>query len=789
MTSFGDNSQDWLDDELRQVPVPEGLLGRLRELAHGHDDQLDAALRHVKMPKGLLLRLREIPVYADATLDAALCNVETPPNLLADLAAIAAAPEESLTFARLDEQLRDVPVPAGLTDRLVQVAEWQPGWSDTAPVPQGAERRQPAALESDEVAPLGPAAAAQGLHHAFRWVAGLAACAIVGVGITYVALQRLNAPPIAHFPVPGPSDLLVENNAGNPQNAVPATPVTHEEIERLAKDLTSAPAGGPRNWLEPPRIVLDQESLALLDKAAQRMAGLRAAFDPAPTEQEVLGGPGDVESQPRLVAALQAKGMVPAWKDADLLLFQIAHKVHPAVRLSSGMTPPAAGTLLSSPVPLITDTASFDSACGLMARPIRSNDARSQIRQRLAAETRPEEFLAALDYGFASPVPGTLALKAAGGVSPFADRPLKLLQIAVLAGQLPQQPRGPTHLTVAIDTGSLSSDGADLRAIKRALNDLIGQMLPGDQMSLVLCGDKPQVLVADAGPNEAATLQTAVNQLRPSRTVDVAEGLQLARADVRRATKPTGGLRRMILLTGGQIEMLDQTERQLETRLKRTAAGGTALWIIDVGASDGDRRLLDRLAAAGSGRVVRAEGPAQITSTLREALSNRPQELARGARLTVTFNPRSVASYRLIGHEATSTLGVVSAPIEVPLQAGDVCTGLFEIELRPGNESLIATAELTWNDRQRSGVQRLTEQVNRWQLSDTLASTPQSAKKAAVAAEAAELLRRSYFAPSATHSWARLRRVAAEMQSAELGEPTFQRLMTLVERAQQAGMR
>jgi len=59
---FSDSHSDAsLDDRLRDVPVPEGLLERLRSVAAFDDAELDIHLRRVAVPFGLLDRLRRVP--------------------------------------------------------------------------------------------------------------------------------------------------------------------------------------------------------------------------------------------------------------------------------------------------------------------------------------------------------------------------------------------------------------------------------------------------------------------------------------------------------------------------------------------------------------------------------------------------------------------------------------------------------------------------------------------------------------------------------------------------------
>ena len=53
-------SDRWISAQLRQVPLPEGLLERLRAVAQQSDGELDALLSDVAVPDGLVARLREI---------------------------------------------------------------------------------------------------------------------------------------------------------------------------------------------------------------------------------------------------------------------------------------------------------------------------------------------------------------------------------------------------------------------------------------------------------------------------------------------------------------------------------------------------------------------------------------------------------------------------------------------------------------------------------------------------------------------------------------------------------
>ena len=65
---------------MRQVPTPDGLLDRLRGIAALTDVELDDRLREVPLPAGLTKRLQQL--VADEALDDRLRDVPLPASVL-----------------------------------------------------------------------------------------------------------------------------------------------------------------------------------------------------------------------------------------------------------------------------------------------------------------------------------------------------------------------------------------------------------------------------------------------------------------------------------------------------------------------------------------------------------------------------------------------------------------------------------------------------------------------------------------------------------------------------------
>ena len=132
-----------------------------------------------------------------------------------------------------------------------------------------------------------------------------------------------------------------------------------------------------------------------------------------------------------------------------------------------------------------------------------------------------------------------------------------------------------------------------------------------------------------------------------------------------------------------------------------------------------------------------------MTRSLLEALSGREATIARDARLKLHFNPKTVAAYRLIGHEANPLADLTPAAVDAEFAAGEAAAVLVELWFQPGDGNDVGYAELTWHDPAGGPEQRLRQRISRVQFAPTLAEAPLPLVQAALAAEVGEVLRDS----------------------------------------------
>jgi hypothetical protein len=157
-----------------------------------------------------------------------------------------------------------------------------------------------------------------------------------------------------------------------------------------------------------------------------------------------------------------------------------------------------------------------------------------------------------------------------------------------------------------------------------------------------------------------------------------------------------------------------------------------------------------------------------------------PRVVARGATLTVTFNPRVVQAYRLVGHATTTLTGPAAAVTKVDLAAGAELAGLFELWLKPTGGDDVATAELVWNDPAGNAQRRMTGRVGRPQFAKSFAESAASLQAVALAAETARALR-SHAAPG--RGLGRVLDLAAQVRPELRKQQAFGQLLQFVAQA------
>ena len=741
MSSPSDNPKRWLEEELRDVPVPEGLRARLKGIAAATDEELDIALRSVSLPVGLAAQLKSIP--ADAALDRRLKDIPVPASLSKRLHEIAAWTDDEI-----DTQLSDVEVPANLSANLRAVAQTDINTRRT--------RRQ-----------------------MVQWV--LAASLLITVSLAYMAAAGNMV--MAMFqgkPVETELELLVASNDAIEMEWIfdegPSLQVL--EVEEVVRS---------RQFLDEPVPVIAQWEVnfdLLVEPITD--SGMLAEIDQlfTPGSSDYVNPLTDIFLAKHDFLATPVVDTVPVLETIDALpLRGITPPLVPAAKFQSliveGKSPlvsPAAHRLLSTArVPLSCSTLGYDLAW------------RDLLAGRVpdAYVLRTEDFLAGLNYDFELPRESALGLRTTAGPAPFADGDLSLLQIGVPASAVQQNNRPPVQMTIAIDGSVSMTKAGQFAQLRRVLSQLDAVLGPEDRISVVLLGEDTEVLLEDATREAWPQLALLLDSLPARNSSNLAGGLREA-ALVARRVADGEHRQRLVLISDGLREATPAVMEQLSSMAADLAMADMPVDVMQVLPLQASIDTgLRTLAQAGEGRLYPAESAEAIRSALVELVAGPNQVVARGAKLSIEFLPAVVAEYRLVGHEPNGSGGLLGGPLEVNLYAGQTATALFEVKLKPTGGDEVATAVLTWTDAQTGKQQTLRQKISRLQFATSVLESPVSLQRAAVAAQAAEVLRLSRSSSARTSGLRRLAQHANQLPTHTRRDPAFKQMLSLIDVALQ----
>jgi Ca-activated chloride channel family protein len=405
-------------------------------------------------------------------------------------------------------------------------------------------------------------------------------------------------------------------------------------------------------------------------------------------------------------------------------------------------------------------------------------------------EIRVEEFLAAQDYALPKAPAGGLALHVAGSESPWSGGNPRaarhLVQLVVQAASFDHATRYPNRLIVAVDASSQMRRDARMDAVRRALLKLADHMNDRDRVTLVRFAEQPVVLAKNATARQLTGLVASGGLSNPTGAANMAGAIHAAWETARDTT--TLEPRQVVVLSGDRGNFDAAALARSVEQLRELADMNIPWRVVRLAAHEKDAHW-PQLAETARGKVASARSPAEVYDALLEALVNSPTVVAQDVSLTVTFNPKVVSGYRLIGHEARTLTGLSTEPVTIDLRADQTPLCLYEITLQPAMENktnpneAACAVDIHWRHPPTNQPLRIARPILRKQVSGSFSQGPAWFQEAAIAAKAAEVLRGSYYAPT-SRGLGQVLDVAKEVDPHLAAEPDFQQLVDLLKKVE-----
>jgi Ca-activated chloride channel family protein len=405
------------------------------------------------------------------------------------------------------------------------------------------------------------------------------------------------------------------------------------------------------------------------------------------------------------------------------------------------------------------DTASFGYARALLAEGGRPSPDR----------VRPEEFVNAFRQDYPEPAGNGFTVTMDGArqpeehhAAPAGD--VRLLRVGLQTRAEDPATRPDVVLTVVVDvSGSMGGPGK-LDLVRQALHALVDSARPTDALALVTFADEARVVLPTTPLSERGRLHEAVDQLRASGSTGLEDGLVTGYRTAHEGFRP-GATNRVVLLSDGIANVGATDATSILERVREEAAERITLLGVAVGRDYADA-MMERLADRGDGMVVYVAEADQARHAFVETLPAAQPLRALDAKVQVTFDPRSVAGYRLVGYDDRRLASEEFRDDRVDggeVLAGHSVTALYLVRLRPGAGGQVAHTQLRWQDPSTHEARETGADVAVPDLGSPLAQSPPRLQVSYAAAFLAERLRGSpYGSQVPGDSLARLAEAAAD---------------------------
>jgi Ca-activated chloride channel homolog len=361
-----------------------------------------------------------------------------------------------------------------------------------------------------------------------------------------------------------------------------------------------------------------------------------------------------------------------------------------------------------------------------------------------ADAVRVEEMVNYFTYSYPEPVHGapfSVTTEVAG--APWAPDH-RLMRIGIRGTSVPPWEMKPCNLVFLIDTSGSMDEPDRLPLLIKAFRLLVEQLRAEDRVALVVYAGSAGLVLPSTSGADKARIFAALEQLDADGSTAGAEGIALA-YQVAKQNFIEGGVNRVILATDGDFNVGIDNVEELQKFIEEKRKDDIELSVIGVGEGNRKDATMETLADKGNGNYAYVDSLLEARKVFVDQIGGTLVTIAKDVKLQIEFDPRQVASYRLIGYENRMLEDKDfddDAKDAGELGSGHTVTALYELVPAAGaSHGAVATLKLRYKPPHAWLSRLMSVQVNdagrtAWEASDDL-------KFAASVAELGMLLRNS----------------------------------------------
>nr|WSX53175.1 von Willebrand factor type A domain-containing protein [Streptomyces sp. NBC_00974] len=323
------------------------------------------------------------------------------------------------------------------------------------------------------------------------------------------------------------------------------------------------------------------------------------------------------------------------------------------------------------------------------------------------ATVRPEEFVNSFRQDYQEPDGDGFSVTVDGARTNDPDWALVRVGLATRSadggagGEGGESRRPPAALTFVVDVSGSMAEPGRLDLVRTSMNLMTDQLREDDSVAVVTFSGKARTrLPMTRLEGHREQIHEVVDGLRTADSTNVEAGVTRGYDVAVEALRP-GATNRVVLLSDA---LANTGATSADAVLKRIAEArtehGITLFGVGVGSEYNDA-FMEQLADRGDGHTAYISDAEGARKVFCDDLPAQVRLRARDAKAQVSFEPRNVERFRLIGYDDRRVADDAFRDDTVDggeVGSGHTVTALYAVRLRPGAAGHLATATVRWLD-------------------------------------------------------------------------------------------
>lgn len=299
-----------------------------------------------------------------------------------------------------------------------------------------------------------------------------------------------------------------------------------------------------------------------------------------------------------------------------------------------------------------------------------------------------EEMVNYFKYDYEAPTDDDLAISSEIMTCPW-NQNNKIISIGVKAKELEYLSSKENNLIFLLDVSGSMDSPNKLPLMQSAFKLFVETLNDNDTISIVTYASGTRVVLEGAKGFEKQRIVNIIEDLSASGSTAGAGGIQLAYQMAQKYFIPEGN-NRVILGTDGDFNVGISSINNLKAFISEKRETGVYLSVLGFGYGNLQDSKLSTLAQSGNGNYAYIDTITEAKKVLVEEIGGTLNIVAKDVKTQVTFNPKYVLEYRLLGYE-NKMLSQDEFDDEKTdageIGAGHVTTAVYEVVLNTNEET------------------------------------------------------------------------------------------------------